>query len=281
MTLDLDHLRQWIGREDRTEGVIEPDLVLRFNATFNDPAPFKPGAPAPRLIHWCIGQPAVATAVLDKDGHPQRGGFLPPVPLPRRMWASGEVTFDGDLTVGETLTRRSKIKAISAKDGRMGRLVFVTINHEVFCAKRRVIRERQDIVYRGETRTAPSSDNSMAQPKPAATVPITEPLLFRYSALTFNAHRIHYDRPYATQTEGYPGLVVNGPLQATLLYRLAAETLGQPPQVFSFRGHAPLFDGADMGLHVERRSEATHLWTSQTGIGVGMEATAGSRNVVS
>ncbi|MFG1429735.1 MaoC family dehydratase N-terminal domain-containing protein [Xanthobacter sp. V2C-8] len=267
--LDLDHLRGWIGREEVACEPVTAALVQRFHATFDE----EPGAPAegeaaPRGIHLCLAPPAVPMHALGPDGHPARGGFLPPVPLPRRMWAGGEFVFEGDLKVGDTMRRTSRVEDLSIKEGRTGTLCFVTVRHTIAAGERTVLTERQDIVYRGL-----DAPGGTARALPAAAegefrreVDPTPALLFRYSALTFNGHRIHYDQPYVTREEGYPGLVVHGPLQATLLYRFAAETLGRPPARFSFRGLSPLFDTGPFLLHArEEAAGAARLWTAAPG----------------
>ncbi|MDR5652132.1 FAS1-like dehydratase domain-containing protein [Ruixingdingia sedimenti] len=278
MTLDIDHLRGWIGREDSAAETVTPELVHRFNATLDRQGDTAPGAVAPLLIHFCLGQPAAPTAGLGEDGHPARGGFLPPVPLPRRMWAGGGFTFHDDIRVGERVTRRSRILDVTVKEGRSGVLCFVTVEHRVDSDGRAVLTERQDIVYR-----AAETGGAKAPATPPAAAPAgaqsrritaSAPLLFRYSALTFNGHRIHYDTPYAREVEGYPGLIIHGPLQATLLAHLAADTRGARPARFSFRSLSPIFDTADFTINAEPDGDALKLWTARIGGPVAMEARA-------
>lgn len=283
--IDLDHLRGWIGRQETTTEAVTPDLVRRFRATFDIGGPIpQPGEAAPRLIHWCLGQPAVATAALGPDGHPARGGFLPPVPLPRRMWAGGAVRFTGDLRVGEVMERLSRIADVRLREGRSGSLCFVTVEHLISAAGRVVATERQDIVYRGGPDPAAAGPGPAPKPAPLKPAPagrhhrsvdIGPALLFRYSALTFNGHRIHYDRDYATGVEGYPGLVVHGPLQATLLFTYAAGLDGRAPDRFSFRSLSPLFDGDAVRLHASETEDGLKLWTARDGGPVAMTAEAG------
>lgn len=267
--LDLDHLRSWIGREETAEELVTAALVQRFRATFDDePGAPEMGAPAPRFLHLCLAQPAAPTRALGPDGHPARGGFLPPVPLPRRMWAGGTVSFEGDLKVGDTMRRTSRVEDLSVKEGRTGTLCFVTVMHTITAGERRVLTERQDIVYRGL-----DAPGAPARALPAAAegtfrreIDPSPALLFRYSALTFNGHRIHYDNPYVTRVEGYPGLVVHGPMQATLLYRFAAELLGRPLAHFSFKGLSPLFDVSPFFLNAQESAPgALRLWTAVPG----------------
>ncbi|MCB1493228.1 MAG: MaoC family dehydratase N-terminal domain-containing protein, partial [Rhodobiaceae bacterium] len=219
MEIDLDYLKGWIGREEIASEVLTPDLVRRFNATFDRESGLDAGDVAPLVIHFCLAQPAVPTAGLGPDGHPARGGFLPPVPLPRRMWAGGAFTFHDAIQIGEEVTRRSTIRDVTLKQGRTGALCFVTVEHAISSGGRAALTERQDIVYReAGTSAAPAAS---PEPAPAGEesrrITPSAPYLFRYSALTFNGHRIHYDTPYVRDVEGYPGLIVHGPLQATLL----------------------------------------------------------------
>ncbi len=273
--IDIDHLKTWIGRRETATDVLDIRLVVSFLALLDrDPSGVKEGDAAPLCIHWCLAPPIVPNSATGPDGHPARGGFLPPVPLPRRMWAGGELTFLAPLKVGDRTTRRSTIEAVELKQGRSGTLCFVTVRHAIETEAGVAIEERQDIVYReaeapkrdgravkgqAELATTPSSSAASNLPEPDASSSFeTSTLaLFRYSALTYNGHRIHYDRRYCIEEEGYPGLVVHGPLQATLLCQLAAETLGQTPATFAYRGVKPLFDGT--GLTIEARRTAGGL----------------------
>lgn len=275
--IDIDHLKAWIDREDTGIEVLSEDLACKYHATFDMPgaAPAH-GAAAPQLIHFCLAQPAVATCGLGPDGHPARGGFLPPVPLPRRMWAGGALTFHRDIKVGDAVRRVSRIADVSLKEGRTGPLCFVTVAHRIEADGVLAIEERQDIVYRGTD----AGGNPAKAPPPADrgthVKPIVAgaPLLFRYSALTFNAHRIHYDRTYATEVEGYPALVVHGPMQAALLCAYATELRGTPPKRFSFRGQSPLFDTDTFALHATPDGDGLKLWTAREDGPVAMTAEA-------
>lgn len=259
---ELAHLKTWVGRTETARAVISTELVRRFRATLDDGV-HEPenGEPAPLGIHWCLA-PEVATAsALGPDGHPPRGGFLPPVQLPRRMWAGGKLTFHDPLLVGDRVKRSSRVTAVEMKMGRSGPLCFVTVEHELRTGRAPALSERQDIVYRG--------GGGLAAPPQVAT-PVTgtrrEPfptdptLLFRYSAITFNGHRIHYDRDYARDEEGYPDLVVHGPLQATKLLRLSAAMLEHPPKRFGFRGLSPLIVGQAAWLNAVGDSGGLALW---------------------
>ena len=282
--LDIDHLRQWIGREEQAGEAVTSALVQRFNATFDREGDVSQGAPAPLMLHWCLAQPAAPTAQLGPDGHPARGGFLPPVPLPRRMWAGGALEFKGDIRVGETMTRRSVIRDVTVKEGRTGVLCFVTVDHEVTSGGRPVLDERQDIVYRAAepAKPAAAAQQEAGAKKPAAApegahrrlVVPSPPLLFRYSALTFNGHRIHYDAPYVREVESYPGLIVHGPIQATLLAHHAEAIRGSRPSGFGFRSLSPLFDTADFAIDAAEDGDGLKLWTARVGGPVAMEAQA-------
>lgn len=273
--IDLDHLRQWIGREDVVSDLVPPSLADRFRATFNlEAAPARVGEAAPEMIHLCLALPAAPTAALGPDGHPARGGFLPPVPLPRRMWAGGAVSFHAPIRLGGTVTRRSVIRDVTVKEGRTGILCFVTVDHRIDCDGTLAVEERHDIVYRG-TDSAPGK-----RPPPAApgtwreVVRPDAALLFRYSALTFNGHRIHYDAPYATGTEGYPGLIVHGPMQATMLVQLATRLRGAAPRRFEFRSLSPLFDIAEFTLNAAEEGSGLRLWTAYADGPLAMEGIA-------
>lgn len=265
---DLEALKPWLGRTDTQEDILTPGLVERFRATLG--RHLWDGASAvPLGIHWCLTLEAVPSDNLAVDGHTKKGAFLPPVPLPSRMWAGGEVAHIAPLAIGETVARHSAVEDITAKQGRSGELVFVTVRHEYSCGGQVCISERQSIVYKDvsppnpapapQTRTEENTLKSVVVPDPM--------LLFRYSALTFNAHRIHYDHIYTTQTEAYPGLVVHGPLQATLLLNVAAKALGQAPGRFSFRGAVPVTLPCTLQLHCkEDRGEGTVWCQDQAGL---------------
>ena len=276
-TLDIDHLRQWIGRTDEATDIVTAQLVKALRATlFLDIGTPQPGDAAPFTTHWCLAQPVAAMDKLGSDGHPARGGFLPPVPLPRRMWAGGEVQFIAPLVVGDTVTRSSKILDVKLKTGSTGALCFVNVEHTITTPRGVAIRERQDIVYRD----MPTSMAPAAAPKETPTAQHREThyadpvLLFRYSALTFNGHRIHYDRDYATRVEFYPGLVFHGPLQAALMVEFAARLKGKPPASFSYRGVRPLFDGADFTVNANDTADGLDLWTANHQGAPTMKATA-------
>ena len=265
--LDLDHFRQWIGRSTEGTDIITPQLTRGLRATlFQEIGEPNTGDVAPYTVHWCLAQPVFPQGELGPDGHPARGGFLPPVPLPRRMWAGGELTFIDPLRVGDLVTRVSTISDVALKSGSTGQLCFVSVEHTMTTPRGLAIRERQDIVYRemGGTQAAPAK----APPAPPVAkhreTHMADPvLLFRYSALTFNGHRIHYDRDYVTRVEGYPGLIFHGPLQAAFIVELAAKLHGgTPPSRLSYRGVQPLFEGAKFSVNANENGGSMELWTA-------------------
>ncbi|MCD6680619.1 MAG: MaoC family dehydratase N-terminal domain-containing protein [Burkholderiaceae bacterium] len=272
--MELERLRDWIGRTERNADRVDAARVVQLAATLGREDVRGAGGEAlPPLWHWMFFAPAAPASQLGPDGHPRRGGFLPPVPLPRRMWAGGRLHFEHPLRVADDIARDSRIADVSGKQGRSGALVFVTVAHEISDARGVAIREEHDIVYRDEPKVveadaakgedraskkaadagtaavAPTSPN-VAAPGAARTDEqfsrriVPDPvLLFRYSAVTFNGHRIHYDRSYVTGVEGYPGLVVHGPLIATLLLDLLhRERPAARVARFEFKAVRPLFD---------------------------------------
>ena len=275
--LDIAALRGWIGRTETNVDTLAPRLAREY-AAMRDRAPDEDLAPL--AIHWCLAPPCAPASDLGPDGHPARGVFLPPVPLPRRMWAGGELRLHGRLRVGDAVVRTSRIADVTLKEGRTGILCFVTVEHEIAGPRGLVISERQDLVYRdSEAKAAPAAGTApvrrcvareAAWRRDMEAGPV---LLFRYSALTFNGHRIHYDRAYAVDVEAYPGLVVHGPLQATWLLEYAAEVFGRPPARFSFRGVSPLFDFERFALCARQVETGLELWTEVAGAPA-MEASA-------
>ncbi|HLG81748.1 MAG TPA: MaoC family dehydratase N-terminal domain-containing protein [Bradyrhizobium sp.] len=265
--LDLDHLRQWIGRTQEATDIVTAQLVKGLRATlFQEVGEPRDGDPAPFTVHWCLAQPVFPMSMLGPDGHPTRGGFLPPVPLPRRMWAGGQIEFLDALRVGDVSTRNSRISDVTVKTGSTGQLCFVSVEHIVTSPRGIAIRERQDIVYR-EMGGAPAAAPKAAPPPPVAQhreTHVSDPvLLFRYSALTFNGHRIHYDRDYVTKVEGYPGLIFHGPLQAAFIVEMAARLRGgKPPKTFTYRGVQPLFEGGEFSINANDNGASMELWTA-------------------
>jgi 3-methylfumaryl-CoA hydratase len=238
------------------------------------------GVELPPLYHWLYFLPVCRQSELGNDGHPALGGFLPPIPLPRRMWASSTIEFIHPLRIGEFATRDTEILDVQLKKGRSGSLVFVKLQHTISCTAGVAIREVQELVYRDH----PKPGDAMPSPAPAPFEPHahtkikpTAVLLFRYSALTFNAHRIHFDRSYATAVEGYPSLVVQGPLVATLLVdNLMREVGAARLRRFQFRALRPLFDHEPLDVCWQRLPEPNQfrLWTLNTDGAMCTEASA-------
>ena len=247
----LSHLQTWQGKSDTLSDFLTAMPVAALSATLDrdDPAPAA-GTALPPLWHWLYFLPHARQSEIGPDGHPQRGGFLPPVPLPRRMWAGGRLRWDATnpLRVGQEVQRTSTIQSIQHKAGRSGELLFVLVQHQLRNAQGLALTEEHDIVYRsaaqpGEAAPAPQKPPLDGQAVWSRSITPDDVLLFRYSALTFNGHRIHYDRTYVTQEEGYPGLIVHGPLIATLLVDLLRRNM--PDAVltdFSFKAIRPTFD---------------------------------------
>jgi 3-methylfumaryl-CoA hydratase len=275
-------IADWIGRSDERTDWITPARVAAWYATFDrEPDVPADGTPAPLGFHWTLSPPLARESVLGADGHPRTGGFLPPVPLPRRMWAGSRVVFHQPLVVGERATRRSVIAAIREKQSDSGQLVFVTVRHQISGERGLAIEEEQDLVYReapragaaskAEPTAAPSSDGWQR------TITPTETLLFRYSALTFNGHRIHYDRRYVTEVEGYPGLVVHGPLIATLLLNLLEHHRpGATVERFNFKARRPTFDVSPFSIWGSPTDHdgAYRLWSTNNSNETAVEADA-------
>jgi len=270
--MDTLNIAAWAGRSQVREGGITAALAAQLHATLGvtgQPAP-GPGEDMPALWHWCAFNPTEPLAELARDGHPVLGDFLPPVRLSRRMWASGQLRLGAPLRVGEALRQRSHLAKIEEKQGRAGPMVLVTVEHQVFGERGLAIEEVQNIVYLDipETFSPPAK-----QPMPKAAAlhevrPLSEALLFRYSALTFNAHRIHYDLPYCSEVEHYPGLVVHGPLQATWLMQAACRARGRRPAFFDFRAvHPMLLTGSREAeiMAVEEEGGALRLMSGQEG----------------
>ena len=279
---DTNPWTAWIGRiELRTDLVTAMPLAALSATLDRDDAEPKRGTEVPPLWHWIYFMPIAKARDIGPDGHPKRGGFLPPVPLPRRMWAGGRLEFRHALEVGDEVRRTSRIADVTAKDGRSGKLVFVTVQHEYADRRGVAITEEHDIVYRDLP--PPGAPSPATKPQPARTdeayareIAPDPVLLFRYSALTFNGHRIHYDRSYVTGVEGYPGLIVHGPLIATLLLdNLRRHHPEARVRAFRFRAMSPLFDihrFTVCGREDEPRRHA--LWARNHEGALAMEAAA-------
>ncbi len=268
----------WVGRSETMDDTVSPGQLVGLAALLDHEAP-PAGAAAPLLAHWLHFLPRVPQSRLDTDGHPKRGGLLPPIPLPRRMWAGGRLDFHAPLLPGAAIQRTSTIASVRHKAGASGELVFVTIRHDVSSDGQLAIVEEQDIVYREAAgATAPAPAAPAPQPHPDIVRPMQADTvqLFRYSALTFNAHRIHYDRDYARDVEGYAGLVVHGPYLATLLlaeFQRAAP--GKRIASFRFRAMAPLLDSERFELCLAWTEGGARLWTRTAAGQVTMVADVG------
>lgn len=261
----MSEFETWVGRSQTVGDTLEAARSNALSIALGGEGGLVDGDALPLLHHWLYFWDVKAPAGLGTDGHPAKGGFLPPIPLPRRMWAGGRLRFLKPLLVGAQMERTSTITAVKEKTGRSGTLVFVTVRHDLDAGDGIAVTEEQDLVYRDP------AAGMMPAPVggPAPDAPWTEEvnpdpvLLFRYSALTMNGHRIHYDRPYAVNEESYPALVVHGPLQATLLIALAARSLDVPITGFEFRGQQPAFDGLPLYVAGGPSEGGAELWTQQ------------------
>lgn len=282
MSTDIEYLKKWIGRTDTVYDSITlaPARGLNASLDYSGSVP-QPGEPLPPLWHWLYFLPQYCQSELGPDGHEKRGRFLPPVPFPRRMWAGGRYEWVDQLRIGEQVSRKSIIQDIFRKRGRGGELLFVVVRHEVSSPRGLALTEWHDIVYRQL-----ATEKETATTSPIVTAPDdfvwfkhqqADPvLLFRYSALTFNGHRIHYDRSYVTDVEGYPGLVVHGPLMATLLMQLARDNNpGRVVSGYSFRAIRPVFDGHPFDVCGKPDSDdrSAQMWIRDHDRALAMQAT--------
>jgi len=275
---DFEHLRDWIGRRETREDVISAVPAAALAATLDHHTAPLPGDELPPLWHWLYFLAAARQSAIGADGHPARAGFLPPVPLPRRRLASSRLQFHRPLLVGAPVRRNSTITSVQHEKADGGDLVFVVVRHEIHDPAGCVVDEEQHIVYRGIA--APTPAEAPAPERVATWRRLVHPdpvLLFRYSALTFNGHRIHYDRPYTVDTEGYPGLVLQIPLVATLLVdALRASEPGARVSEFAFRALRPLFEGAPVTIAGQPSAGTNRwsVWASDVHGNIAMEADA-------
>ena len=274
------HLEDWVGRQETARDVITVDPLARFEAILDHDGP-EPGtgAPVPPGAHWLYFLNRARQSAIGADGHPERGGFMPPVALPRRMFAGARYEFRAPLRAGMDVTRTSEIVSVKSKEGKSGALVFVTVRHDYEGAQGAGLSEEQDIVYRDAPKPGAPAPTPAAAPEGASWRRTIEPdpvLLFRYSAVTFNGHRIHYDRDYCRDVEGYPGLVVHGPLIATYLMDLCArERPGVALARFSFKAVSPLFDAAPFTVNAAPGEDGGWtLWAANPDGGLAMQASA-------
>ncbi len=270
----------WIGRKTTLTDVVAPGPVAALAATLDQDRPRpRPGDELPPAWHWLFGLETPRQSELGEDGHARRGGFLPPIDLPRRMFAGGSMTFHRALRIGDTIRLDAEVEDVRFKEGRSGRLAFVTVRRQISRFEELAVEEEQTLVYRAAA--APGAPQPPGEPAPAGAawrceVAADPVLLFRFSALTFNAHRIHYDRPYATGVEGYPGLVVHGPLIALLLLEACrARRPDRRVDAFAFRAHRPLFDTAPFTLAGRWSDDGStaELWAADAGGSLAMSAT--------
>jgi len=277
MMAETEDLQAWVGREESTEDdlIRRPAMLMRsIIPTAED---LVEGSPLPPLWSWLYFPVAAPLDQLGPDGHPARGGFLPPVTLPRRMWAGGRLRFPGDLNIGDHAVKRSRILKVAPKTGKSGALCFVTVEHVISVRGAPCVIEEHDIVYReaagpGEGPPPPRGATLAGDVRERVTPGSV--MLFRYSAVTFNGHRIHYDRDYCTTVEGYPGLVVHGPLIATQLADLAVRRSGRPLASFSFRAVSPLFDTAPYDIVAAAEGDVWKLEAQTLDGHLAMEAEA-------
>jgi len=276
-TLDPERLQAWVGRTEIHVDRIAAKPVSFMEMTLDRVPALSVGDALPPLWHWLYFLETAPMSRLGRDGHPAVGGFLPAVDLPRRMWAGGRLAFEAPLRIGGDAEKTSRIKDVALKEGRTGRLCFVTVEHRVAQAGTTCIVEEQDIVYREDPAPDAPPPPPAAPPQGDAerrTVTPSEVMLFRYSALTFNGHRIHYDLAYAREVEGYDGLVFHGPLTATLLAGLATEVSGRPLRGFSFRAVAPLLHTAPFTICAQPEGEKALLWAETPAGHLAMKAEA-------
>ena len=266
MAEGLDHWRTWIGRSITTDDVIDLTRVRAMQALLDRDEGLAAGDGLPPLWHWLYFWNVAPQGGLGPDGHGRLGGFLPPIDLPRRMWAGSRVRFAQPLPIGAPASRRSTVTAVSEKPGTSGRLAFVTVRHEISAGEGTCIDEEHDIVYREAAKPGAVAKPGRAAPAeaPWRREIVPDPvLLFRYSALTFNGHRIHYDRTYVTGVEGYPGLIVHGPLLATLMVDLARRRRPDARVAgFRFRALSPIFDTAPFTLAGRPAADGAALWVA-------------------
>jgi 3-methylfumaryl-CoA hydratase len=269
----------WVGREEERSERIASPVVEAMAATLDLDRSPQSGTPLPPGWQWLFFNPRPRRSALSTDGHPRRGGFLPPIELPRRMWAGSRIRYLADLPVDAQATRRSQILKIENKTGKRGSLSFVTVQHTIWRDGTPCISEEQDIVYREATppgAVAATPQRYDGVPQWSRSFESDATLLFRYSALTFNSHRIHYDQTYARNEEGYPDLVIHGPLTATLLQQFALENGGgRSLASFDFRGVTPLFVGRAFQLEGRQAADSTlALWVRGPDGELAMSATA-------
>ena len=280
MNINVNELKSWIGNDEIAFDEVSQSLEARFRATLDeDPGNPQKGEIASTGLHWALAPAVVKSSLLGKDSHPKKGEFLPPVPLPRRMWAGCRTHFLKPLKIGDLVKKRSSVVDINLKDGKSGLLCFVTANYEFFVDDQLMIKEDHDLVYRDYNKEDKTifvkNDLPFVKSDYEEKIFAHPTMLFRYSAITFNGHRIHYDYPYSTEEEGYKDLVFHGPLQATLMLRAAEKYKKAKVKSFSHRGVAPVYANDDLIINIENKpNDSLNCFTSTKDAGMTMKAEA-------
>ena len=277
--VDIDHLRKWIGKIDNVTDYVTPIVEQRYRATLNmDIGNPKDGEPVTSGLHWMLGWNLVKNDELGVDSHPALGEFLPPVPLPRRMWAGSEIKVLKPIRVGDKVVKQSTVADIQVKEGRTGLLCFVTAEYNFLVNDKVTINEKHNIVYRDISKSGGGSGYSKEIPERAdlsEKIFMHPTILFRYSAIGFVGHRIHYDHPYTVNEENYPGLIVHGPLQATYLLRAAEKLMGKQVKSFTHKVMAPVFANSEYMVGVDKMDDGSvSCWGATKEFGVTMRAEA-------
>ena len=277
--VDIDHLRKWIGKIDNVTDYVTPIVEQRYRATLNmDIGNPKDGEPVTSGLHWMLGWNLVKNDELGVDSHPALGEFLPPVPLPRRMWAGSEIKALKPIRVGDKVVKQSTVADIQVKEGRTGLLCFVTAEYNFLVNGEVTINEKHNIVYRDISKSGGGSGYSKEIPEKAdlsEKIFMHPTILFRYSAIGFVGHRIHYDHPYTVNEENYPGLIVHGPLQATYLLRAAEKLMGKQVKSFTHKVMAPVFANSEYMVGVDKMDDGSvSCWGATKEFGVTMRAEA-------
>jgi 3-methylfumaryl-CoA hydratase len=277
---DLSRLESWVGSKESVDDVATAWPAAAMSATLDrDDAPLVRGDPIPPGWHWLYLLETKRASELSRDGHARRGGFLPPVPLPRRMWAGGRLEFRHALRVGDPLRRNSEVIAVEVKHGKSGTLVFVTVRHTVLAAGEVAVVEEHDIVYREAAK--PGDPAPQAKPAPSSAqwqreVVPDAVMLFRFSALIFNANRIHFDLDFVRNEEGYPGLLVHGPLQTILMLDLCRRNETRLVKRLDYRAQYPVFhdERLTVGGNAAPDGSKVELWTANGAGNYAMTGTA-------
>ena len=277
--VDIEHLRKWVGKIDNVTDYVTPIVEQRYRATLNmDIGNPKDGDPVTSGLHWMLGWNLVKNDELGVDSHPALGEFLPPVPLPRRMWAGSEIKVLKPIRVGDKVIKQSTVADIQVKEGRTGLLCFVTAEYNFLVNDEVTINEKHNIVYRDISKSGGGSGYSKDIPEKAdlsEKIFMHPTILFRYSAIGFVGHRIHYDHPYTVNEENYPGLIVHGPLQATYLLRAAEKLMGKPVKSFTHKVMAPVFADSEYMVGVDKMDDGSvSCWGATKEFGVTMRAEA-------